>query len=178
MLILRIYLTRAAILLATGALLQCGVLHSRAQDKPKRPRITGIDHVRLYVSNIDKSREFYGKIFGVLSYDTTRMRFRIGEITRQDLELEQAASAAPKDWLAEVAFVTDDVTRMRRYLVAHDMRVGPISEDRYGTRQFPESYLVDQRGNLRLKFVGPRNWTDPSVFTVLESLGVKPGLKG
>ena len=142
--ILRIYLTRAAILLATGAVLQCGVLYPRAQDKPKRPRITGIDHVRLYVSNIDKSREFYGKIFGLLSYDTTRMRFRIGEITRQDLELEQAASAAPKDWLAEVAFVTDDVTRMRRYLVAHDMRVGPISEDRYGTRQFE---LHDPEGN-------------------------------
>src|ERR1700675_1955132 len=29
-----------------------------AQDKPKRPRITGIDHVRLYVTDIGKASAF------------------------------------------------------------------------------------------------------------------------
>src|SRR6266851_10531822 len=51
----RIYWKHAAILLATGFLFQLAALHSGAQDKPKRPRITGIDHVRLYVTDIDKS---------------------------------------------------------------------------------------------------------------------------
>jgi len=41
----------------------------------------------------------------------------------------------------------------------------------YGTTKFQESYLIDPDGNLRLKFVGPRNWTDPSVFTLLDALG-------
>ena len=44
----------------------------------------------------------------------------------------------------------------------------------YGTTKFPESYLVDRDGRLRLKFVGPRNWLDPNVSTLLASYGVKP----
>ncbi len=41
----------------------------------------------------------------------------------------------------------------------------------YGTTKFPESYLIDSSGTLRLKFIGPRNWTDPAVFTLLDSFG-------
>ena len=41
----------------------------------------------------------------------------------------------------------------------------------YGTTKFPESYLVDRDGKVRLKFVGPRNWMDPNVATLLESFG-------
>ena len=43
----------------------------------------------------------------------------------------------------------------------------------YGTTKFPESYLVDAQGNLRLKFVGPRRWDDPAMYKLLESLGAK-----
>jgi len=41
----------------------------------------------------------------------------------------------------------------------------------YGTTKFPESYLIDSSGTLRLKFIGPRNWADPAVFTLLDSYG-------
>jgi thiol-disulfide isomerase/thioredoxin len=44
----------------------------------------------------------------------------------------------------------------------------------WGTSKFPESYLVDRDGRVRLKFIGPRNWTDPDVATVLESFGARP----
>ena len=43
----------------------------------------------------------------------------------------------------------------------------------YGTTKFPESYLVDRDGKLRLKFVGPRNWTDPNVATLLQEFGAR-----
>ena len=43
----------------------------------------------------------------------------------------------------------------------------------YGTSKFPESYLVDRDGKVRLKFVGPRNWMDPNVATLLESYGAR-----
>jgi thiol-disulfide isomerase/thioredoxin len=43
----------------------------------------------------------------------------------------------------------------------------------YGTTKFPESYLVDRDGKLRLKFVGPRNWMDPNVSTLLEAYGAR-----
>jgi thiol-disulfide isomerase/thioredoxin len=41
----------------------------------------------------------------------------------------------------------------------------------YGTTKFPESYLVDARGRLRLKFIGPRNWMDPNFRTLFEAYG-------
>jgi len=43
----------------------------------------------------------------------------------------------------------------------------------YGTTKFPESYLVDRDGKLRLKFVGPRNWMDPNVSVLLEQYGAR-----
>ena len=43
----------------------------------------------------------------------------------------------------------------------------------YGTTKFPESYLLDKDGKLRLKFVGPRNWLDPNVATLLEAYGAR-----
>ena len=55
------------------------------------------------------------------------------------------------------------------YAVALD-QAARISQT-YGTTRYPESYLIDAQGQLRLKFVGPRNWTDPSVFTLLDSFG-------
>ncbi len=55
------------------------------------------------------------------------------------------------------------------YAVALD-ETGRISQV-YGTTKFPESYLIDASGTLRLKFIGPRNWTDPAVFTLLASYG-------
>jgi thiol-disulfide isomerase/thioredoxin len=43
----------------------------------------------------------------------------------------------------------------------------------YGTNKFPESYLVDASGKLKLKFVGPRNWLDANMFTLLQELGAR-----
>ena len=66
--------------------------------------------------------------------------------------------------------------RKPAYQVALD--TGAAVSFRYGTHKFPESYLVDQTGDLKLKFIGPRDWMDPSVFTLLQSMGVKPLAKG
>jgi hypothetical protein len=33
--------------------------------------------------------------------------------------------------------------------------------------------VIDAEGRLRLKFIGPRNWSDPSITTVLESVGAR-----
>jgi len=148
----RIYWKHAAILLATGLVFQVAALHSGAQDKPKRPRITGIDHVRVYVSNVDKSRAFYSKTLGLPSCNVAGTCFRVGWHQSQELGLEQTPSDAPKNWLAEVGFATDDVTRMLQYFVAHGIPTGAISEDRYGTRHFE---LRDPEGN-RIAFVQRR----------------------
>ena len=43
----------------------------------------------------------------------------------------------------------------------------------YGTTKFPESYLVDRDGKVKLKFIGPRNWMDPNMTTLLETYGAR-----
>ena len=55
------------------------------------------------------------------------------------------------------------------YTVALDE--GARISQTYGTSKFPESYLIDSSGTVRLKFIGPRNWSDPAVFALLDSYG-------
>jgi thiol-disulfide isomerase/thioredoxin len=44
---------------------------------------------------------------------------------------------------------------------------------RYGTSKFPESYLLDSSGRVRLKFIGPRDWMQPAMFALLAEMGAK-----
>jgi catechol 2,3-dioxygenase-like lactoylglutathione lyase family enzyme len=108
-------------------------------DQPARPKITGIDHVRLCVSSVDKSRAFYGDVLGLPTSGggcsgVTRPCFPINWY--QQVELETVPTPAPQNWLAEIAFATNDVTAMRRYLLAHGVAAGAISRDGGGPPHF------------------------------------------
>src|SRR6266849_1138492 len=108
------------------------LLAGTSPDQPARPKITGIDHVRLYVSSVDKSRAFYGDVLGLPTTGggcsgATRPCFPVNWY--QQVELEAVPSPAPQNWLAEIAFATDDVTGMRRYLLVHGVTAGAISKD-------------------------------------------------
>src|SRR5437870_1767523 len=126
----RTYLRHAAILLATGLLFQFAAFQSSAQAKPKRPRITGIDHVRLYVSNVSTATNFYVNYF--------RLRgAMVGGVTSPGpllvnawlrVELQAAPSPPPQNWLAEIGFATDNIKQMHRYLATHNVAVTPVSE--------------------------------------------------
>jgi cytochrome c biogenesis protein CcmG/thiol:disulfide interchange protein DsbE len=57
----------------------------------------------------------------------------------------------------------------------------PIARDpdqrlagQYGTFKFPETYLIDRRGRLAEKIVGPLDWDDPRMLTFVREL-VRPG---
>jgi catechol 2,3-dioxygenase-like lactoylglutathione lyase family enzyme len=127
-----------------------------AQDKLGHPRITGVHHVRIYVSDIAKSRSFYGDVLGLPLADyRCEQKFRSCFAinwgpTKQYVELEQAPSPAPKNWLAEIALATDDVTKLRQFLLAHGVETGPISKGADYTQHFD---LRDPEGNL-ISFVG------------------------
>jgi catechol 2,3-dioxygenase-like lactoylglutathione lyase family enzyme len=148
----------AAILLAVGFFFQLAA----AQDRPKRPRITGIDHVRLYVTDIDKSSAFYSKNMGLSTNSAGGCQgaphrcFLVNG--QQQIELQPLPSAAPKNWLAEIAYATDDVERMRRYLLAHSIDATPITIDPNGARHFE---LRDPEGNSLAfiqRAVSPKDW--------------------
>lgn len=41
---------------------------------------------------------------------------------------------------------------------------------RYGTFQYPETYIIDKRGILQKKVIGAIDWTDPQVVAYLNDL--------
>jgi hypothetical protein len=44
------------------------------------------------------------------------------------------------------------------------------SNSLYGTFKFPETYIIDRKGVLRRKFIGPVDWTEPDVIDFLGKL--------
>jgi cytochrome c biogenesis protein CcmG, thiol:disulfide interchange protein DsbE len=44
------------------------------------------------------------------------------------------------------------------------------SSDRYGTWGWPETYIIDRKGIVRRKFIGPVEWTNPVIVSYLEKL--------
>ena len=103
----------------------------------------------MYVTNVENSTAFYTRVLGLPSggggcVGGPAPCFPVNVVPDQLIELEQLPSPAPKDWLAEVAFATEDVAEMRRYLVAHDVTVGKISKDGKGAQHFE---LHDPEGN-------------------------------
>jgi len=113
----------------------------------QRPPITGIAHVRLYSTDLYKSREFYTHVLG-LAHGTagciavTRPCFTVND--HQQIELVQVTAGAPENLLAEVAFATPDIEQMHRYLLAHKANPGTVTKDRNGVQHFE---LRDPEGN-------------------------------
>ncbi len=113
----------------------------------QRPPITGIAHVRLYSTDLYKSREFYTRVLG-LAHGTAgciaseRPCFTVND--HQQIELLQVTGGAPDNLLAEVAFATPDVEQMHRYLLAHHVTVGAVTKDSSGVQHFE---LRDPEGN-------------------------------
>ena len=176
-----LWATHGAILLLFGALLQLAPVLSAGRDWAqlaaplrsqsealKRPRITGIDHVRLFVADRQKAVEFYTKFVGAptnKAYGCRTASHPCFPVARdQQIELEQSPTPAPRNWLAQIAYRTDDVVAMRHYLLAHHVGVTPISRDHNGARHFelrdPEgnslSFIQRAEGSADFSFVGQR----------------------
>jgi len=124
-----------------------------AQDKPSRPKITGIDHVRISVTDLGNSRPFYAKLFGIRPNggacdDKSGRCFTVGWQGNQRIELEHAPASGTKNRIAEIAFVTDDVEKMRIYLVTHGVSASKFSKYRYDKQIIEAHFEVrDPEGN-------------------------------
>ncbi|MCL4402649.1 MAG: TlpA family protein disulfide reductase, partial [Acidobacteria bacterium] len=40
----------------------------------------------------------------------------------------------------------------------------------YGTFKYPETYIIDTRGKVVRKYIGPENWTDENMLADVRSL--------
>jgi len=122
-----------------------------AQEGSKRPLIIGIDHVTIYASNIKKSRHFYSDVLGLAvgcpQYTGPETCYLVRG-SDQRLLLKPASAQTKgkplKNWLSEIAFATDNVSQMRRYLMVHGLQAGAIQKDADGAQYFR---VRDPEGN-------------------------------
>jgi catechol 2,3-dioxygenase-like lactoylglutathione lyase family enzyme len=128
---------------------QSAIFAEASPEPMQRAHILGVDHITLYVSNLEKSRHFYSDFLGLTigcphyPGPDTCFLVRPGN-QRVLLRTAAAQSGAIKNWVAEIAFATDDVTQMRRYLVAHKITAGTIGKYSDGAQYFR---VRDPEGN-------------------------------
>lgn len=133
-------------------LLSCFALHLPAADAPKRPRILGISHMALYVSDLEKARAFYEDFLGFQEPYTLKREDGTDHIVfikiNEDQYIELFAEDPEQDGhLNHIAFFTESAEGMRNYLATKGIKV-------------PEKVGRGKIGNLNF------NITDPDGHTV------------
>jgi cytochrome c biogenesis protein CcmG, thiol:disulfide interchange protein DsbE len=72
--------------------------------------------------------------------------------------------------------VDEDPQAYRDYLVEHKITLLTVNDpahhsaDLYGTYRWPETYVIDQHGIIRRKFIGAQDWTSPEILEYLRRL--------
>jgi catechol 2,3-dioxygenase-like lactoylglutathione lyase family enzyme len=142
---------RIIILAAVSAALGWAPLPLRAQDAspPARPRITGLSHVALWVTDLEKSRSYYK---GYLGFDEPfTLNNKAGGVLltwikvndRQSIELFPISDSTPRngDSLYHIALETDDAQGMLAYLISKGVTAP-------GGKPLPSKAKAGQIGNL------------------------------
>jgi len=126
-----------------GLLLMAPVLCC-AQQAP-RPRILGVAHMALYVSDLGKARAFYKDFLGFAELDGSD---RIAVIKINDLQYLELFAENPKEdgQLHHISFYTDSAGAMRHYLAARGVKV-------------PETVGKGQPGNSNFTIKDPDGHT-------------------
>ena len=72
--------------------------------------------------------------------------------------------------------VDDDPDAYHRFLKQHQLTLLTVEDparhvnELYGTSRFPETYVVDQAGRIRRKFISSQNWVSPEIVNYLKHL--------
>ncbi len=99
-----------------------------AADTPKRPQITRVAHIALYVHDIESARRFYKDFLGFaepfsLNKPDGSLALTFVKVNdRQYIELFPEVEP-DTDRLNHISVETDDIEAMRRYLASKDVKV-------------------------------------------------------
>src|SRR5215831_18905560 len=135
------------------SLLLCALfpISAFAQSKSSdRPRITGIDHVAFYTTSPDGVKKLYGDILGMNSASPTEA----GETVRyfsgkQWVGYSPAPDPKATDRMDHVAFTTENIVALRRYLVDKGMKPGQIE----GRSDHSLSFMIKDPEGHKVEFV-------------------------
>jgi len=123
------------------------------QREVKRPKVLGVAHMALYVSDLAKSRSFYRDFLGFdepFSLKRDDGSDRIAFIKINDRQYLELFAEPPKNdgRLNHISIYTDDARRMRDYLAAHGINVPEtVGKGRTGNYNFnikdPDGHTVE-----------------------------------
>ncbi len=98
-----------------------------AQTPTPRPHILGIDHVAFYTTAPDGVKKLYGTLLGLASANPiepgSTMRYMVGT---QWIGYSPAPDPKATDRLDHVAYTTDNIAALRKYLIAQGIKVPQI----------------------------------------------------
>jgi len=146
-------------LIVTALLAQTAV----AQAPPPRPKVLGIAHIALFVSDLAKARAFYQGLLGFEEPFTLPKPDGSVEIAfvkindRQWIELFNRPPAGDGQ-LHHIALYTDNADRMRNYLAAKGVKVpATVGKGRTGNKNF---MIRDADGHdVEIVEYQPDSWT-------------------
>ena len=134
-----------------------------AEDQVPRPRVVGIAHMALYVSDLRKARVFYEDFLGyaepyVLKREDGSERIAFIKIN-EDQYVELFAEPVQKEGhLNHIAIQTDSAERMRAYLAAQGVKVPEgVGKGKIGNSNFN---ITDPDGHtVEIVQYEPNGWT-------------------
>ena len=139
---------------------------AHAQTNPAtRPRILGIDHVSFYTTAPDGVRKLYADVLGLAAATPVEpggiVRYMIG---KQWVGYGPAPDAKATDRLDHVAFTTDNIVVLRRYLTEKGIKVGQI----VGRPDHSLSFMLNDPEGRPIEFVerGKQDVAPPAVSAV------------
>jgi catechol 2,3-dioxygenase-like lactoylglutathione lyase family enzyme len=140
-------------------------ISASAQATSKRPRILGIDHVSFYTTAPDGVRKLYGDVLGLAPATAVEsgelVRYMVGG---QWIGYSPAPDPKATDRMDHVAFTTDNIVALRKYLIAQGIKVPQIQ----GRSDHTLFFFVDDPEGHRIEFVerAPSEGAPPAASAV------------
>ena len=126
------------------------MFHVSAHGQTPRPRILAIDHVSFYTTAPEGVRNLYGDILGLPSAAPVEagatMRYMVG---LQWVGYSPAPDPKASDRMDHVAFATDNIVALRKYLTAQGIKVPQIQ----GRSDHSLFFVVEDPEGHRVEFV-------------------------
>lgn len=123
---------------------------SSAPSPVQRPHITGIDHVAFYTTSADGVNTLYGTTLGLASAAPVEpggtLRYWVG---KQWVGYSPAPDPHATDRMDHVAFTTDNIIALRRYLIAKGLKPAQIE----GRQNHSMVFRVNDPEGNRIEFV-------------------------
>jgi catechol 2,3-dioxygenase-like lactoylglutathione lyase family enzyme len=169
-----LFVKRAALLI----LLLCGTASIRAAEGPNRPKIVGGAHMALYVSDLQKARQFYEELLGyqepyTLKKEDGSVRIAFVKIN-EDQYLELFRENPKQDGqLNHIAFYTESAEAMREYLAARNVKVPEkVGKGKIGNSNFN---IIDPDGHaVEIVQYEPDSWTRQATGKYLPDTRISP----